>query len=264
MRADYLHKLHARGWIRAGLLVAGLTITGCSGSQLILERVVTATPDPNSLIITVTPVLDTTALSPDATPIAFVTNTPAVDSTAVVPTAAETMQIVAVTATPASATATLSAFPTETRTEIYIAQQDFENGYMFWVQPQNVLWVLLIDPNNPNRTSGEWRVYTDSFVEGTDPETDPNLVAPTDRYQPRRGFGKLWRETTGLREALGWGTTPEFGLNTAYVYQPGGAVDAGNTYVPGPGKHFLTTLDKQVFALAEPGADGIRRWERVG
>jgi hypothetical protein len=157
-------------------------------------------------------------------------------------------------------TPTLGAFPTETRAQLYIAQQDFEHGYMYWISTQKAVWVLITSPNNPN--SGEWRIYNDTFADG-ELEVDPNLNPPSDKlYQPRRGFGKLWRETPGLRDALGWATTPEFALNTTYVYQPGGFLDKDGKYILGPGKHFLTNLGRQIFVFYESAA-GSMRWERV-
>jgi hypothetical protein len=123
------------------------------------------------------------------------------------------------------------------------------------------MWVLIIDDSgNPN--IGQWRVYQDTFQDGVDQE-DTAITAPEGKYVPRRGFGKLWRTTPGLRDALGWGVTPEFALNTPYVYQPGGFLDNNGKYVQGPGKHFITTLGREVFALSESDESGIARWQRI-
>ena len=96
-------------------------------------------------------------------------------------------------------------------------------------------------------------------------EMDPTLVPPeSSLYQPKRGFGKLWRNTPEIKDALGWATTPEFGLNTTYVYQAGGYLDSNNKFVPRPGKHFIMTLSRQTFALSEPEPPNVRgKWERV-
>lgn len=224
------------------MTLALLVLAGCGLPPMQLVVIISPTPDPNTIIITVTPpspptpMLLTTATEPP-------TITPPVESPA--PTL----------------TPTLNAFPTETRAQLFIAQQDFQNGYMFWISTRNVIWVLINTPGNPN--TGEWRIYPDTFAEG-EPEFDPNLIPPSENlFQPRRGFGKLWRTTPGLREALGWATTPEFALNTSYVYQPGGFIDQDGKWVPGPGKHFITTLGRQTFALIE-SAEGVGRWERVG
>ncbi len=142
----------------------------------------------------------------------------------------------------------------ETWTQTYIAQQNLQRGYMFWISTQKTIWVLI--KADENATSGEWRVYPDTFQSG-DPEMDTNLTPPdiTHDYQPRRGFGKVWRETPGLRDALGWGTTPEFDLITPLSYL---STSGGSRYL-------LTTLSAELIALYEatPGQPG-GRWEMVG
>ncbi len=37
------------------------------------------------------------------------------------------------------------------------------------------------------------------------------LNPPPGRLEPKRGFGKVWREKPGVREALGWATNPDRG-----------------------------------------------------
>jgi hypothetical protein len=227
------------------LITILLTLVACGLPPMQLVVIISPTPDPNTIVITLTP-------------------TPSAEN------AVETPQPVVSTPTPVqslveaplpSLTPTLSAFPTETRAQLFIAHQDFQNGYMFWISTRKVIWVLIATPGNPN--TGEWRIYPDTYAEG-EPEFDPNLIPPSENlFQPRRGFGKLWRTTPDLREALGWATTPEFALTTSYVYQPGGFLDPEGKWVPGPGKHFITTLGRQTFALIE-SAEGYGRWERIG
>ena len=121
---------------------------------------------------------------------------------------------------------------------------------MFWVQPGNQIWVMLVTGEG----SGEWRVYDDTFVEEETAESDPELTPPAGFEQPRRGFGKLWRENPELREALGWAITPEFGYVTRYEYHPGvptGEVDAQGTPVPVPGYHILFSLYEEAFRFNE-------------
>jgi len=243
-------------FVKCLILGALLTLTACQG-QVQFVVVVSATPEPGVIMITVTPTTGgqvsgaatNTAALPTLTPIA--------------PTSVPASPVAALTTATPLPQPTISAFPTETRAQIYIAQQDFENGYMFWISttsPQQI-WVLIKSASNPNQ--GEWRIYQDTYADG-EPEIDATLKPPKDTlYQPRRGFGKLWRNTPGMREALGWGTTPEFNLNTTYVYQAGGSIDGTGKYTPGPGKHFLTNLSRQTFAFYE-AVQGFGRWERVG
>ena len=38
---------------------------------------------------------------------------------------------------------------------------------------------------------------------------DGGLTPPADRYEPQRGFGKVWRENPWVRDLLGWAIAPE-------------------------------------------------------
>jgi hypothetical protein len=271
-----------RKFLVAGVVGATLLLSACNG-QLVIERVVTTTPDPNLMVVTVTPsnnqgnqdnqsATSAPTTAPLSTPIpaaattspagvaAAPTSAPATVTVRVTPLPPATGSVINASATPIPPTPTLSPFPTETRQEIFIAHQSFEKGYMFWVQARKIVWVLIANPTNPN--VGEWYVYQDTFDEAVDKD-DESIIAPDGKFVPKRGFGKLWRQTPGLRDALGWGITPEFGLNTEYKYQPGGYLDSNNQYVPGPGTHFITMLYKETFALSEPDQAGVARWQRV-
>ncbi|MCC7445896.1 MAG: hypothetical protein IT324_00700 [Anaerolineae bacterium] len=234
----------------------------------VVVQVVTSTPDPRVIQITVTSPAAAATSDQPASPVPTTAST--VGAVAVGTQSATATPVVLATtaATPATATAvpatpTSSVFPTETRAQLLIVHQDFEHGYMVWISTQKVIWVLYKSAADPNK--GEWQSYPDTFVDG-EPELDANLTPPNDKlYQPRRGFGKLWRNTPEVKDRLGWGITPEFSLNTNYVYQPGGTVDADNKYIAAPGKHFITTLGRQTFALSEPTAPNTPgTWERVG
>jgi hypothetical protein len=148
-------------------------------------------------------------------------------------------------------TPTAQIFPTTTINQIAVAEQVFEHGRMFWVEPTQQIWVLVIDGTG----RGVWTVYEDTFEEGQ-PESDPSIVAPPDLLQPMRGFGKLWRENPEVREELGWAVTPEFGYVSNYEYHPGGEVVNGE-YVAGPGYHVLFSLYDEAFRFNE--ADGTWR-----
>ncbi len=275
-------RIHLNKWL---LMAAGLTL-GLSACNAVPPTMVvmqiTNTPDPRVINITITntPQTAATVASPQqaASPTtvnvaqAVTAVTPSVAATSgALPTAIATTipaTVVPTTAVPAisptfGATATPNAFPTETRQQIYIAQEDFEHGYMFWVQATQDIWVLL--PPKDASTAGEWRVFKDTFKDG-EPEVDPTLVPPSaSLYQPRRGFGKLWRANPDIRAALGWGKTPEFGINTSYVYQPGGYLDANNKWIAGPGTHFLTTLSRETFEFHEPQpGQAFGTWRKVG
>jgi hypothetical protein len=210
------------------ILLLLLLLAGCQGApvtQIVL--VVTATPEAVTA--------DVSAVTAAASPTRTVTVTNA-------PTRAET----ATTAAPASATATPNIFPTPTMGEIQVAEQLFQNGRMFWVQPTSQLWVLVVRGEG----RGVWTIYPDTFDATADPEVDPSLVPPEGLLQPTRGFGKLWRTNQDVRESLGWATTPEFGYVSRYEYHPGGTIQNA-TYVPAPGYHILYSLYSEQFRFNE-------------
>lgn len=172
-----------------------------------------------------------------------------------VPTATVTA---APTATPAgvASAATNTAlppnFPTPVVAQIGVAEQLFEGGRIFWLEPTGQMWVLVVTGEG----RGSWTIYPDTFVDG-EPESDPSLTPPDGLLQPERGFGKLWREVPAVREALGWGVTPEFGYTSNYEYHAGGSVGADGVYTAGPGYHILYSLYGERFRLNE--ADGTWR-----
>jgi hypothetical protein len=211
---------------------------------LLVASCQTAPPTMVVLVVTSTPEATTAASATPAAPTpdsaiagSSVTTSPALPS----PT-----PTIAVTATLAP-TATVNVFPTPTIGEIQVAEQLFQNGRMFWVQPTGQLWVLAITGEG----RGTWTIYPDTFEDGVDPEVDPNLVPPDGLLQPARGFGKLWRMNQRVREQLGWATTPEFGYFSGYEYHPGGTVNAQGVYEPGPGYHILYSLYREQFRFNE-------------
>lgn len=78
----------------------------------------------------------------------------------------------------------------------------FQNGAMLWIEKQDAIYVFYDSANTPR-----WQVFNDTFVEGM-ADTDPAFDnAPPFTWQPRRGFGLLWRNQPGLRDRLGWAVT---------------------------------------------------------
>jgi hypothetical protein len=96
---------------------------------------------------------------------------------------------------------------------ISTAYEQFQNGMMIWIDVQDVynpihsVLVLYKD--------GTFARYEDTWAEGQ-PIDDPNINVPDGLYQPVRGFGKVWRESPGVRDRLGWATEPEQGSSGAY------------------------------------------------
>jgi hypothetical protein len=148
-------------------------------------------------------------------------------------------------------TPTIDPFPTPTITQIQVAEQVFEKGRMFWLEPASQIWVLA------GEDEGQWERYEDTFEEG-EPEMDPRLNPPEGFEQPLRGFGKLWRENDDVREALGWAVTPEFGYVSNYEYHPGGQVNRAGVYVAAPGYHVVFSLYGERFRFFEEDSS----WQR--
>jgi hypothetical protein len=215
-----------------GIVISLLSISACQGNLTNTVLVMEVTREvPVTVVITVQPtngpislVTATATRTPNGTPV--------------------------MTATP-SRTPTQDPFPTPVVGQVFIADQLFERGRMFWIQPVGQIWVLTTDEDGNNI----WQVYEDDFENGM-LESDPTIVPPPGRYQPERGFGKLWRENPEIREALGWASTEELGYNTRYEYHAGGTLVNG-VYEPASGYHVIENLTKEVFTFYE----GSWTWE---
>ena len=175
--------------------------------------------------------------------IVVVTATPDVNVTATF-AAAQAATEAAPTATP-TLTPTPDPFPTPVIGAIYLAEQRFERGWMFWLQPNQQIWLLTVDDGGRNK----WSVYDDTFVDG-EAESDPEIVAPEGFLQPIRGFGKLWRENLEVRTAIGWAVEDEKGHTTRYEYHHGGTA-SGNQYRAGPGYHLVESMYGDIFRFNE-------------
>lgn len=143
-------------------------------------------------------------------------------------------------------TATVDPFPTPIVNQIIVAEQIFENGRMFYLQPNQEIWVMI---NGQDHTGGSWSRHSDTWREGM-PEFDPDLTPPDGLYQPMRGFGKLWRENETVQNALGWALEPEHGRVANYQYFSGGQV-VGGVYIPGPGYHTIDSYYGGAFVFNE-------------
>lgn len=189
-------------------------------------------PPPTQIVLVVT-----------ATPTPELQQTEELTSTVAVQQATE--EPTSLPPTTIQATPTLDLFPTPTLSQIQVAEQVFEHGRMMWIQPRKQIWVMIDDGTG----KGQWSTFDDVYQDG-ESEFDPSLVPPEGKFQPERGFGKLWRENQTLLDTLGWGLTPEFGYVSNYEYYPGGKVEQ-NQYVPGPGYHILFSLSQEKFQFNE-------------
>jgi hypothetical protein len=110
--------------------------------------------------------------------------------------------------------------PTEMEKAVWAGEQNFQGGYMLWRQDTNEIYVIY---NN-----GTWQVYPDTWTT-SEPEMDPSIVPPSGYYQPKRGFGKVWRNNPNVRSNLGWATTQERGFYGSVQPFVGGRMLWSNT-----------------------------------
>jgi hypothetical protein len=137
------------------------------------------------------------------------------------------------------------------------ALQHFEHGVMFWLQERNEIWALIA---SPLADQFYWRVLPNSWMEGQ-PENDPKLRPPADRFQPVRGFGVAWRlgggSTGPQRTELGWATDEEIGFDTTPIYYPQGFYSPDCTWMPKSGIYELRDARGTIYQFG--GAGGIAK-----
>jgi hypothetical protein len=123
-----------------------------------------------------------------------------------------------------------AACPRYSASETWAAEQPFEHGRMIWLEEvqgadyvlQRFILVLYDD--------GTYAYFEDAWVEGM-PESDPAIVPPAGLLQPIRGFGKVWRENTSVRDGLGWATAGEQGFTTTWQEQIAESIGQGKAFV---------------------------------
>jgi hypothetical protein len=101
----------------------------------------------------------------------------------------------------------------------------FERGFMVWVEAQDAIYVFFNDVGSPR-----WQVFNDAFDAGLMPESDPSfdVNVPPLSWQPRRGFGLIWREQTQARDRIGWAIQEsETSYNVPIQASPDGVIYMG-------------------------------------
>jgi hypothetical protein len=111
--------------------------------------------------------------------------------------------------------------PTEAEVGTWAGAQTFIGGYMFWRQDKTQIYALL--------SNGTWYAFSDTWNSSM-PETDPGIVAPPGYLQPKRGFGKVWRENPAIKSGLSWATIEEYGYNGTFQQYNGGMMMWSPTY----------------------------------
>ncbi len=229
--------MHRRAWLCVALI--GILVSACQGpppTQIVL--VVTATPE--GFAAQADPETATSLPVQTGQESAPVEQATATSTPLSLPTT-----VTSATPAPLPGTPFLTQ-PTPTVRQIQVAEQLFERGRMFWLQPTGQIWVLVVTAEG----MGAWFVYEDLFQEG-DLESDPGIVPPDDTLQqPVRGFGRLWRDNSEVREQLGWATSDEFGFVTSYEYHPTLRFENGQ-FVSAPGEHVMHSLYGEGFRFIE-------------
>jgi len=130
-----------------------------------------------------------------------------------------------------------AACPRYEASDTWAAEQPFEHGRMIWLDEVHVkdftfqgLILVLYD-------DGTYEYYEDAWTEDM-PESDPAIVPPTGLLQPIRGFGKVWRDNTGVRDGLGWAIDTEQGFTATWQELTAESL--------GQGKAFVRVLNGQV------------------
>jgi hypothetical protein len=110
----------------------------------------------------------------------------------------------------------LCSCPRHAATITQAVEQPFENGRMIWFQgtddqpfyPDTIL-VMFDDPVDEGSPDVHEAVFFEDTWTPGELDGDLDLAPPSGLFRPVRGFGKLWRSNTDVRERIGWATAPE-------------------------------------------------------
>jgi hypothetical protein len=95
-------------------------------------------------------------------------------------------------------------------------EQFFERGVMLYTNLfEEYIYVIKSDP-----LPVTYERFPDTWTEAE--PASGGETPPAGLIEPVRGFGKVWRENSGVRETLGWATTPERPANGIYISFEGG------------------------------------------
>ena len=127
--------------------------------------------------------------------------------------------------------------PADVALASFAAEQPFEGGVMIWFEATESIYVFYQDQL--------WQRFDDTWSEDL-LVSDLAIIPPAERFQPIRGFGKLWREHPNVREQLGWALGPELAFDS--MMQQAARTDNAPLI-------FLATFNGQIFALTSHGQD---------
>ena len=208
----------------ATLMVNATATTGATTT-------VAATDQPSATVAGVAPQPSTVAIvQPTKPPIIQPTAVPIVQPTKAPPPPTRTPAPPPPTDTPACAGPLAGGFgmlwrnnpdianalgcPTNAEVGGVASIQYFDGGMMYWWQNSDRIYVYY------GGSSGSWQ----RFANPNDPsyneprETD----VPAGKIEPVRGFGTIWHTIAGVRDALGWGNSPEYPITGVVQVFPNG------------------------------------------
>lgn len=94
------------------------------------------------------------------------------------------------------------------------AYQTFERGFMIYVSSVGSTGqpgIYVIYSNNT------YQRFADTWRDGVDPTSTGQTPPGGGLFEPIRGFGKVWRESGGVRDGLGWATSQEVGDTGSFI-----------------------------------------------
>lgn len=159
-----------------------------------------------------------------------------------------------------------AGYPAPFQSNITAVYQTFERGFMIYLSDRQAIWVfirpLIIANTGGTPTAaapnfGPWMAFADTFTEGQ-PETDPAIIAPSGFLQPKRGFGKVWRDHPEIREALGWATNYEQPYAAVAADYSIGVFDSPSAYTLKSFIHTISTIDGTLVHVDE----AARTWSK--
>ncbi len=120
--------------------------------------------------------------------------------------------------------------PTAQSKVTWAAWQSFEGGYMLWRSDTDEVYILYLQDN---KSTGRWKKTPPEWKwDGSNPD-GVGMSPPPGLYEPKRGFGWLWRtHLAGPYGLLGWALEEEKGFcaiiqpfERGFVFR-GGTVDS--------------------------------------
>ena len=92
------------------------------------------------------------------------------------------------------------------------ATAQFERGVMYWLNTPRGPVIYAFAAQRGGHVS--YRGFEDTWREGE--AATVGLNPPAGRYEPARGFGKVWRENPELQQLLGWALEPEHAVTASF------------------------------------------------